>query len=208
MQDSASLPATNVRRNLAMRLAARTTRRAQTGVSAVEFAMIAPLMVLLLFGSAEVSQAVSVDRKVTLAASTLGDLAAQTDRVTCTDLAQLANVTRGVFAPYNATTPSLVVATVALQSGVPKVEWSQQIDSTGGCTNVNSSHPLRVGATVPVDTALFSTNGGIVVGEVTLQYTSMGTSFVSNTITMQERFYFRPRRSAKLCLTGVSSPGC
>ncbi|MFN5553034.1 MAG: TadE/TadG family type IV pilus assembly protein, partial [Hyphomonadaceae bacterium] len=74
------------------------SRGAQRGVSAVEFALIAPLMIMMLFGASEVSQAVSVDRKVTLAASTLGDLAAQTDRVSCTDLAQIANVTRSVFA--------------------------------------------------------------------------------------------------------------
>lgn len=183
-------------------------RRSQRGVSAVEFALIAPLMMLMMFGASEVSQAVSVDRKVTLAASTLGDLAAQTDRVTCADLAQIANVTRGVFAPYTATNPSLVVASIALQGGTPKVEWSQEIDSTGGCANVSNSHSLKVGNTVAVDTGLFATNGGVVIGEVTLQYTSLGTSFISNTTTMRERFYFRPRKSSKLCLTGVTTPGC
>lgn len=184
------------------------TRGSQRGVSAVEFALIAPLMMMMLFGASEVSQAVSVDRKVTLAASTLGDLAAQTDRVSCTDLAQIANVTRSVFAPYTATNPSLVVASVALQGSTPKVEWSQEIDGTGGCANVNNSHSLKVGNTVVVDTGLFATNGGVVIGEVTLQYTSLGTSFMSNTTTMRERFYFRPRKSAKLCLTGVTTPGC
>lgn len=183
-------------------------RGAERGVSAVEFALIAPLMMLMLFGASEVSQAVSVDRKVTLAASTLGDLAAQTDRVSCTDLAQIANVTRSVFAPYTATNPSLVVASVALQGSTPKVEWSQEIDGTGGCANVNNSHSLKVGNTVVVDTGLFATNGGVVIGEVTLQYTSLGTSFMSSTTTMRERFYFRPRKSAKLCLTGFTTPGC
>lgn len=183
-------------------------RTAERGVSAVEFALIAPLMILMLFGASEVSQAVSVDRKVTLAASTLGDLAAQTDRVSCADLAQIANVTRGVFAPYTATSPSLVVGSIALQAGTPKVEWSQEIDGTGGCANVSNSHSLKVGNTVAVDTGLFATNGGVVVGEVTLQYTSLGTSFLSGTTTMRERFYFRPRKSAKLCLTSVSTPGC
>lgn len=183
-------------------------RAAQRGVSAVEFALIAPLMLLMLFGASEVSQVVSVDRKVTLAASTLGDLAAQTDRVSCADLAQIAAVTRGVFAPYTATTPSLVVASVALKSGIPKVEWSQEIDGTGGCSGVNNSHELKVDNTVTVDTGLFATNGGVVVGEVTLQYTSLGTSFSPNKTTLRERFYFRPRKSEKLCLTGVSTPGC
>lgn len=195
-----------VRLNVLHRAAHR--RGGQRGVSAIEFALIAPLMMLMMFGAAEVSQAVSVDRKVTLAASTLGDLAAQTDRVTCASLAQIATVTRSVFQPYTATNPSLVVASVALDAGTPKVEWSQEIDGSGGCANVDNSHSLKVGNSVTVDTDLFATNGGVVVGEVTLQYTSLGTSFLSETTTMRERFYFRPRKSAKLCLTGVTTPGC
>ena len=190
---------------LRARLKGETSSR---GVSAVEFALIAPIMVLMLFGAAEASQAVTVDRKVTLAASTLGDLAAQTDSVSCADLAQIAAVTRTVFAPYPATNASLVVASIAMDGTAAKVEWSQVIDGTGGCTNVPNSHSLKVGSVVTVDSAMFAPGGGLVIGEVTLPYTTLGTSFMSNTVTMSERFYLRPRKSLKLCLDGVTVSGC
>jgi Flp pilus assembly protein TadG len=182
--------------------------RAQRGVSAIEFALIAPVMVLMLFGSIEISQAISVDRKVTVAASTLGDLAAQTDKVSCADLKQMAGITKSVFAPYTASNPSFVVAALVLSNGVPTVEWSQSIDETGGCTAVPTGHALKVGNSVAVDTALFAPNGSLVVGEVSIQYISLGTSFVPATRTMTDRLYFRPRKSAKLCLIGFSAPGC
>ena len=49
-------------------MAARFARD-QRGVSAVEFALVAPLMITLYLGCVEISQGVGVDRKVTLTAA-------------------------------------------------------------------------------------------------------------------------------------------
>ena len=53
----------------------------QNGVSAVEFAILLPLMLTLYLGGVEISQAVSADRKTTLVAHTVGDLTAQAANV-------------------------------------------------------------------------------------------------------------------------------
>ena len=47
------------------------------GIAAVEFALIAPLMLALCFGSVEVEQAVSLDRMVSLTAGTVANLVTQ-----------------------------------------------------------------------------------------------------------------------------------
>jgi Flp pilus assembly protein TadG len=201
----------NLRRHLA------TRRKAlQRGVSAVEFAMIAPVMVLMLFGATEISMLVTIDRKTTLAASTLGDLAAQTDLVSCAELSQISAVTRQVFEPYSGANASLVVASVTLVGGVPKVEWSkfvQTISGTTTCNDVPGTHSLVVGNTVSIDPAMFATGGGIVIGDVENVYNSVGTSFMPNPMILRERFYLRPRKSLKLryCLDtgpGVTANNC
>lgn len=194
------------------------TCAAQRGVSAVEFALIAPLMVVMLFGSAEASLAVTVDRKTTLAASTLGDLAAQTDLVACAELAQIGTVTRQVFEPYSGANATMVVASLVLNGGAAKVEWSKFLRTDAGtgaviCDNVPSTHSLYVGKTVSVDTSLFATGGGLVVGDVEMIHTSIGTSFIANNLKLHERFYLRPRKSLKLklCLaptTGATAANC
>ena len=46
------------------------------GVSAVEFALLLPLMLTLYLGGVELSQGISIDRKVTLTARTPDDLLA------------------------------------------------------------------------------------------------------------------------------------
>lgn len=193
-------------------------RSAQRGVSAVEFALIAPIMIVMLFGATEASLAVTVDRKTTLAASTLGDLAAQTDLVSCAELSQISAVTRQVFEPYSGANATMVVASLKLDGGAAKVEWSKFLRTDSGtgtilCDDVPASHSLFVNKTVTVDTTLFATGGGLVVGDVEMVHTSLGTSFMSNNLKLHERFYLRPRKSLKLklCLqtgAGVTAATC
>jgi Flp pilus assembly protein TadG len=192
-------------------IASKRKALSQRGVSAIEFALIAPLMVLMLLGATEASLAVTVDRKTTLAASTLGDLAAQTDLVSCAELAQISAVTRQVFEPYSGNNATMVVANLMLVGGVAKVEWSKFLRTDSGtgailCDDVPSSHSLYVGKTVTVDAGLFATNGGVVVGDVEMVHTSIGTSFIANNLRLHERFYLRPRKSLKLKLCTQTGP--
>ncbi len=72
------------------------------GVSAVEFALIAPVMVLFYVGMVEISLALSVDRKVTNAASALADLVAQDDVITDGEMVDILNAGSAIIAPYDA----------------------------------------------------------------------------------------------------------
>ena len=175
----------------------------QRGVSAVEFALIAPVLILMLFGATEISHLVSVDRKTTLAASTLGDLAAQSELVACRELTQIAAVTREVFAQYSANDTTLVVASLVQNGSAGKVEWSKTLtldgSGNGQCDPVPSSSPLAQGKAVVIDTTLFAAGGGgLVVGDVEKIHTSVGTSFLANNLRLKERYYLRPRKSLKL----------
>src|SRR5436305_12464294 len=73
------------------------------GVSAVEFAMLLPLMVALYLGGVEISSAVAIDRKVTLVARTLADLVAQATNVSSTDVTNVLSAIAAVVQPYDDT---------------------------------------------------------------------------------------------------------
>ena len=60
----------------------RHFRRDRRGVSAVEFALLAPLMLGLYIGCVEISEGVAADRKVTLTAGALANLASQVTTMT------------------------------------------------------------------------------------------------------------------------------
>lgn len=59
---------------------ARNFMMDRSGVGAVEFAFIAPLMLVMFFGTIEFSQGVGANRKVTIMARTLSDLTSQKPR--------------------------------------------------------------------------------------------------------------------------------
>lgn len=194
------------------------------GVAAVEFALIAPVMLLMLFGSVEVSQAVTIDRKVTQAASTVADLVAQYETLDCATLRSIMTISRSVFEPYpnQGALASINVASVALVGGTPKVEWSKMVNSSGTCTT-SSALPIGMAVNVPgtdsngnainLATSLINTTapnsaGGVILGKVDLNYQSLGTSFLPSSLQMSEEYMLNPRRSAKVCFSGETTPGC
>ena len=83
----------------------RRFARDQRGVSAVEFAMLLPLMITLYLGAVEISQGVGIDRKVTLTTRTVADLASQVSSINNADMTNMLNASAAVIAPLS-TRPS------------------------------------------------------------------------------------------------------
>src|ERR1700742_830592 len=100
----------------------------QNGVSAVEFAILLPLMLTLYLGGVEISQAVSADRKTTLVAHTVGDLTAQsTDVTSAGDIPNFFNAGTKVAYPFTATVLKMTVSSVCIDATGTRatIAWSQ-----------------------------------------------------------------------------------
>ena len=67
------------------------------GVSAVEFALLLPLMLTMYFGNFVVSEAIIVDRQVTLMASTGAEITSQYSQVSMNDLTNIINAAATVL---------------------------------------------------------------------------------------------------------------
>ena len=88
---------------LSLRRFARDCR----GVSAIEFAIIAPLLITFYLGMAETTQAMMAKRKASHVASAIGDLIAQDQSVTD---AEIADTWTGIPAGLIANGQSLIIA--------------------------------------------------------------------------------------------------
>ena len=86
--------------------------RDQRGVSAVEFAMLLPLMITLYLGTVEISQGVGIDRKVTLTTRTVADLASQVSSINNADMTNLLAASASVIAPYDTSKLKVTVTRV------------------------------------------------------------------------------------------------
>jgi Flp pilus assembly protein TadG len=161
--------------------------RDERGVaSAVEFAMVLPLLLTFWLGGVEVSQAVSVDRKVTLAARSVADLVAQATSVSTTDLNDILNATTAVVAPWPAANLKVIVSQVAIdQQGNATIAWSTAKNTT--------ARPQNQAVTVPA--ALRINNTWLIWGEVQYDYKPAIGYVITGTLPLKDQIYMRPRLS-------------
>jgi Flp pilus assembly protein TadG len=173
--------------------------RDKRGVSAVEFAMLLPLMVTLYLGGAEVSQAIAVDRKVTLTARTLADLVAQTTSVNSTDIANILAATTAVVAPFDDSKLKVTVSSVIVDAQlVAKIKWSDNKNGTVRApgTVVTVPDALKVSATYPIY---------LVWAESEYTYTPTIGYVITGPINLKDQLYMRPRLAECVLRTGVQT---
>lgn len=164
----------------------RRFRRDKTGVSAVEFALIAPAMIGLYLGAVEVSLALQIDRKATSAASALADLVAQDDVITDSEIAAIMTAGEAILAPFD-TGPLQIRITSIYQDSDDDVEvqWS---DAQG-------MSPHSPGGSISVPPGVLETNRSVIMVEVEYTYHTMFDELGVSHFDISEVFYLRPRRS-------------
>jgi Flp pilus assembly protein TadG len=160
--------------------------RDRRGISAVEFAMLLPLMLTLYLGAVEISQGVGIDRKVTLTSRTVADLAAQVTNIASSDMANILAASSAVIAPYDASKLKVTVSQIAIDnSGNATISWS--------CTLNGTAHAIGSGVSVPA--ALKTANTWLIWGEASYSYKPTIGYVVTGTLNLSDQIYMRPRLS-------------
>jgi Flp pilus assembly protein TadG len=178
----------------------------ERGVSAIEFAVLLPLMLTLYLGGVEVSQAVSADRKNTLVAHTVGDLVAQATNVTSTsggDIPNGFNSAQWIIYPYPASKLVSRVSSVCVDTnGNATISWSRSSDSN------NSAYQTNVAVTSSIPSALLVNNTGAPIsyiwGESTYSYKPTIGWTITGTLRLHDQFFLAPRQSCSVTLDGGS----
>jgi Flp pilus assembly protein TadG len=158
----------------------------QRGVSAVEFAMLLPLMMTLYLGSVEISQGVGIDRKVTLTSRTVADLASQVSDISNTDMTNILNAASSVVSPYDLSKLKVTVSAVKIDAaGIAKVCWSDTLNGTKRTS----------GSTVTLPAALNVANTTLIWSEASYAYKPTIGYVVTGTLNLTDQIYMRPRLS-------------
>ena len=158
----------------------------QRGVSAVEFAMLLPLMITLYLGTVEISQGVGIDRKVTLTTRTVADLASQVSSINNADMTNLLNASASVIVPYDTSKLKVTVSEITIDSaGVAKIIWSDTLNGT----------KRAVGSTVTLPNALNVPSTSLIWSEVAYTYKPTIGYVVTGTLNLSDQIYMRPRVS-------------
>lgn len=129
----------------------RKLRGDRSGVGAVEFALIAPVLIVLYMGSLEISVAMTVNKKLARAASTVADLVTQDEVVNKAFLKSMVNVAQSVMTPFRADAIKVKISGIVINAaGLSTVVWSWQQDNT-------KAYTVGLNVSVPTDLAVPNT---------------------------------------------------
>jgi Flp pilus assembly protein TadG len=192
-----------------------------SAVAAIEFAMTVPLMLVILFGTIEISSGVAVDRKVTLISRTLSDLVSQAPAdpvqgmmdapVTDTYLQNVFTAGIAILTPY-CPTPAhvLQVSEIYVDSNLKAtIQWSRAA-TVASCTATQAA--LATSTRNPGDIVTTTIPGlplvkqtYLIYSEVKYLYAPVGVGYVMKaSVDMSDTAFARPRQAA--CVTYNNFP--
>ena len=164
------------------------------GVSAIEFALVAPVLILLYLGMAELTLGMMASRRVSHLASTIGDLAAQSQTLTPTNITDLWAIGSNMLAPNptDGTSLRMRLTSVTMSSDkTPKavVDWSQ----ASNLAEYEKKKELS-----SITTKQISPGESLILTEVEYSYASpLGNLFKSGTV-FKETYTHHPRNGAQV----------
>jgi Flp pilus assembly protein TadG len=176
----------------------------ESGLAAVEFALILPVMLIMFFGIFETSQALSARADVVNLTSAAADLVAQESTATAADISNVYAAASTMLAPYpsaGAKRPSIRITSIIDDGG------AQHTTGTVGwfCTQSGSGTlSAAPSGQITLPQPMMTTGGSVIRVEVSYKYTSPTTQSITGPITMNSVFYTRPRRAMQITGPGTN----
>lgn len=166
-----------------------------SGLAGVEFAVIAPVLVVMLLGTVDICNILACREKTISLASDISELVAMTSSVSSTDISNAYNSGNAIMYPYPDTNMTIVISSVTYSAatGLDTVAWSRAQDGT----------PLTQGSVVTVPTGVIATTDGAsaILVSVSYSYAPPFGNFIAN-VPMSVSFYSRPRQSLSVACNG------
>ncbi|MGH1421363.1 MAG: TadE/TadG family type IV pilus assembly protein [Hyphomonas sp.] len=157
----------------------------EDGISAVEFALIAPFMAMLYMGCIELSFMMRADRRITSTSASMGDLTSRLATVEDADMQEIYQAALVIMRPLDASTARMRITSIVDDgSGTTTVDWS---DAHNMAVNTK-------GAPITVPSGIISSGGSVIMAEVEYEYNSTFAFVFDASRTMSDTFYLRPRK--------------
>lgn len=161
------------------------------GVSAVEFALLAPIMIAFYFGLAEFCQGYMAQKRMGHASAMVADLVSQTDIVTPSQLTDIFEIGGLIMKPFSATPLKMRISQVTRDNnGVAKVNWSRAKGMPARTTN----------QTVTLPAGLIDNGESIIMSEATYDYDSPVDYLMPSVTQFSHTYYLRPRLTEQVTL--------
>ncbi|KRA66073.1 pilus assembly protein TadE [Caulobacter sp. Root655] len=173
------------------RRALATLWRDRRGVSAVEFALIAPVLLLFYCGMAELTEAMIAQRRLSHLASSIGDVVARSTQLSDDQSADVFKVGAVLMAPFPTTDLHMcIVSVVSDATGRDTVEWSDSSNAPADCP--------AAGAVLDIPVSVLPASHSVIMSKASYDYESPIKLVAPKAIAFKRTFYLRPRLSDKV----------
>lgn len=174
---------------------ARKFSRNDKGIAAVEFALIAPILLVLYLGSIDVSQGISADRKLTQVAGTLGDLVAQSkDTLPLTALNDYFSASEAIMMPFEGSATAMALTIVYVDDGGVGRVRSARAANGATAQGTNTIYPL------PPEIANLARGGYVVASEAWYSYRPIIGYVLTADIPLYKQFFHIPRFGGEITI--------
>ena len=165
----------------------------ERGVSAIEFAMLAPVLILFYMGMTEFCQGFMAQKRMGHVSAAVADLIAQEETVTPATVDDIFDIGGLIMKPFPTATLNQRVSSVSRASGSATVDWSRGDGMTA----------RAVGSTMTLPADLVDDGESVIVAEVTYDYDSAADYLMPGLTRFSHTYYLRPRTVDK-----TTCPAC
>lgn len=176
------------------------------GVAAIEFAIIAPVLLLTILSSYDIGRAFSAYIKVRSAAAALATITNQyttgTNDIEADDMQAITGATAAILSPFSADSTITKISQIKMTSASNAVvSWSYATQGSAYATGSSwSSLPSQFKTTKPCNTFPCY----LIFAEVSYTYTPLFGAAITGPISLSDNLYATPRSSA--CVQYLGSP--
>ncbi|MBY0564186.1 MAG: pilus assembly protein [Hyphomonadaceae bacterium] len=162
----------------------RRFARARGGLAALEFAILLPMMVFLLFGAVELIDVLGANRRVENTASSLADVVSRDTEVTDDEVDGLWAALGLLMTPDNPATLNIRITSVSVENATTaRVVWSEG----------RNMAPRPANSTVTLPNGIMRPGTSIIMAEAEYLYTWPLGLVMSGTMTLEHTVYRRSR---------------
>lgn len=154
------------------------------GLAALEFALLLPMMVFLLFGSIDLIDVMGANSRAQNVAASLADVVARDDAVSNAEITGLWSAMDTLMYPNGSATMQIRISSVSIVNATTaRVVWSEGHGMTARTAN----------STISLPAAMMNPGTSVIVAESNYQHTAPLGFLWSSTVNMRHDAYRRSR---------------
>ena len=177
---------------------------AEKGVAAIETALIMPFLLLLYFGMIDLTQLISLNRKITYSASVVADATSQNrTTVTSTTISDYYKGVELIMSPTPISSVNVNLYGYRLVSGTPTQIWKTSKGSGPTCSTTPQTGSMA---------ALMTAGNDLIIAITCMNYTPYVANFIGEEVlgdtsfALEQTVMLRPRSTLTLeCRVGSST---